>query len=85
MALTVLYFARLRDEIGASEETLSPPAEVRTVGDLMVWLRGRSDAHAHALGPGAMLKVAVNQSYAGPETPVAANDEVAIFPPVTGG
>jgi len=83
--MTILYFARLRDEIGASEEKLSPPEHVKTVGELMAWLRGRSAAHGHALGPGAMLKVAVNQTYANPETPVATDDEIAIFPPVTGG
>jgi len=83
--MTILYFARLRDEIGASAETLEPPADVNTVGELLTWLRGQSKAHAHALGPGSMLKIAVNQTYAGFETPVGAGDEVAIFPPVTGG
>ena len=83
--MTVLYFARLRDEIGTAEERVTPPSEVKTVGALVAWLREQSEGHALALGPGAMLKVAVNQTYADPETPVAADDEVAIFPPVTGG
>ncbi len=83
--MTVLYFARLRDEIGTSEERLDPPAHVKTVGDLVAWLRDRSDGHAHALGPGAMLKVAVNQTYVDLGAPFSASDEIAIFPPVTGG
>ncbi len=83
--MTILYFARLREEIGTSEEKLDPPAGVKTVADLMKWLRGRSEDHAHALGPGALLKVAVNQTYAEPGTPISAGDEIAIFPPVTGG
>lgn len=83
--MTLLYFARLRDEIGTAEEKLNPPAEVETVGDLLVWLRGQSGAHARALGPGAMLKVAVNQTYADSDVRIAPDDEVAIFPPVTGG
>lgn len=83
--MTVLYFARLRDEIGTSEERLDPPGDVKTVGELVAWLRDRSDGHAHALGPGAMLKVAVNQTYVDLNAPFAAGDEVAIFPPVTGG
>jgi len=83
--MTILYFARLREQIGASEEKLSPPPSVRTVGELMAWLAAQSEAHAHALGPGAMLKVAVNQTYAGPDAAIREDDEVAIFPPVTGG
>ena len=83
--MTVLYFARLRDEIGTSEETLEPPEHVHTVAELIVWLRDQSEGHAHALGPGTVLKVAVNQEYAGPDAPIGANDEVALFPPVTGG
>jgi molybdopterin synthase sulfur carrier subunit len=83
--MTILYFARLRDEIGTAEEKLDPPESVQTVSELMAWLRERSEAHAQALGPGAMLKVAVNQTYADADAPVQAGDEVAIFPPVTGG
>ena len=83
--MTVLYFARFREQIGASEEKLSLPASVTTVGQLREWLAQQSEAHAAALGPDAMVKIAVNQSYAGPEAPVADGDEVAIFPPVTGG
>lgn len=83
--MTVLYFARLRDEIGTSEERLDPPSSVKTIRELVAWLRARSDGHAHALGPGAMLKVAVNQTYVGLDAQFAADDEVAIFPPVTGG
>jgi molybdopterin synthase sulfur carrier subunit len=81
----ILYFARLRDEIGHAEEKIELPGEVTTVRELMGWLRGRSEGHALALGPGAMLKVAVNQTYAEFETTVANGDEVAFFPPVTGG
>ncbi len=83
--MTVLYFARLRDEIGDSEEKLDLPGDVTTVAELMVWLRDQSEGHGHALGPGAMLKVAVNQEYAAPDAPVRPDDEIAIFPPVTGG
>ncbi len=83
--MTILYFARLRDEIGTSEEKLELPANVGTVAELMVWLRSQSDGHDHALGTGAVLKVAVNQEYAAPDAAVSAHDEIAIFPPVTGG
>jgi molybdopterin synthase sulfur carrier subunit len=80
----IIYFAALRREIGVGEESVAPPADIATVAQLKSWLAGRSPAHAKALST-ARLMVAVNQDYAGMDSPVAANDEVAFFPPVTGG
>ena len=56
-----------------------------TVGELVAWLRARSPGHAAAFATGAAVRCAVNQDFAGPDAPVAAGDEVAFFPPVTGG
>ncbi len=83
--MKILYFGRVRDEIGVSEEELDLPPEIATAGALRDWLRGQSEAHELALGPGSLIKIAVNQTYADTETPVAEGDEVAVFPPVTGG
>lgn len=83
--MKVLYFALLRERIGVPEETVTPPDTVRTVADLTAWLRGRSDQHEAALGNPAMVRVAVNQDYAQPTDTVKAGDEIAFFPPVTGG
>lgn len=81
----VLYFALLRERVGVAEETVTPPAEVQTVADLIAWLRARSPQHDAALADPAMVRVAVNQEYALPGDPVRAGDEIAFFPPVTGG
>jgi len=83
--MRILYFALLRERVGTAEETVSPPAEVKTVADLLAWLRSRSAGHEAALANAALVRVAVNQDYAGPDQPVQAGDEIAIFPPVTGG
>jgi sulfur-carrier protein len=83
--MRVLYFAWLRSKIGIAEERLEPPSEVRDVAGLLAWLKGRSGAHAEALKDLAIIRVAVNQDYVGPKHPVRAGDEVALFPPVTGG
>lgn len=82
--MKIIYFAALRREIGVGEETVSPPAEIATVAQLKSWLAERSPAHARALSA-TRLMAAVNQDYAGMDGPVAAGDEVAFFPPVTGG
>ncbi|GAA0584553.1 molybdopterin converting factor subunit 1 [Caenispirillum bisanense] len=83
--ITVLYFAWLRDGIGTGREEVAPPPEVATVGTLLGWLAGRSAGHGKALADPARLRCAVNQDYAGLDAPVKAGDEVAFFPPVTGG
>lgn len=83
--MKLLYFAWLRSRIGYGEEDLQPPAEVMTVGQLADWLADRSPGHAAAFANRAVLRAAVNQEYAGFAHPVGPDDEVAFFPPVTGG
>jgi len=83
--MKVLYFAWLRSHTGVGEEAVTPPGEVATVDALLDWLAGRSEGHGAALADRSRIRVAVNQEYAGPEDRVTADDEVALFPPVTGG
>jgi len=81
----ILYFAWLKTKLGISEEEVNPPEEVATVDGLLDWLQGRGDEFAEALSDRGALRVAVNQEYARPNDPIGAGDEVALFPPVTGG
>lgn len=83
--MRVLYFAWVRERIGVPEEELTPPASVATVQALMRWLAGRSDGHAAAFADPSLIRAAVNLEHAAPGTSVGAGDEVAFFPPVTGG
>jgi molybdopterin synthase sulfur carrier subunit len=83
--MRILYFALLRERVGMAEETVTPPETIRTVAALVAWLRSRSAQHEAALADPALVRVAVNQDYAQPGDAVQANDEVAFFPPVTGG
>jgi len=61
------------------------PGDVRTVAALLTWLRRRGGAWAAELAPNRAVRVAVNYDMARADTPVKAGDEVAFFPPVTGG
>ena len=83
--MKVLYFAWLKAKTGVSEQEVAPPPEVTTVGALLDWLKGLGPGHAEALADLSVVKVAVNQEYAKPGDPVRPGDEVALFPPVTGG
>jgi molybdopterin synthase sulfur carrier subunit len=79
------YFAWLRTRIGRGEESLDPPPGIATVADLIAWLATRGPGYAAALADPKIVRVAVNQDYVGPAHPVRPGDEVALFPPVTGG
>jgi len=83
--VTILYFAWLRERTGASEEQVTLPPDVRTVADLITWLVGRGAGHASAFANRRTVRCAVNQDFAEPSTLVHPGDEVAFFPPVTGG
>lgn len=83
--LKLLYFARLREDLGVAAEEFAVPSGVRTVRQLRGHLQGRGAAWQQALAFGSAVRVAVNQEMAQDDTPVGEGDEVAFFPPVTGG
>ena len=81
--MRLLYFAWLRQTIGKSEETLDLPPG--SVAELVAHLKTRGPEYAAAFADKARLRAAINQDYAAFESMVAPGDEVAFFPPVTGG
>lgn len=83
--MKLLYFAWVRQKIGTAEEEVTPPAAVTDVAGLLDWLKERGPGYAEALKDARVVKVAVNQEYVRPDHPLKPGDEVAIFPPVTGG
>ena len=83
--INVFYFAWIRDHTGAACEQIILPDGAETVGDLMSVLTARSPGHALALKNMTAVRVAVNRKYGDLKTSVTAGDEIAFFPPVTGG
>ena len=65
--LTILYFAWLRERTGTSQESVTPPADVRTVGELIAWLSARGPGHASAFANRRTVRCAVNQDFADPD------------------
>lgn len=83
--MKILWFAWLRTRVGTGAEEIDPPPAVDDVAKLLDWLAVRSPGHAEALAKRAIVRVAVNQEYVKLDHPVKKGDEIAIFPPVTGG
>ena len=80
--LDILYYGRLRDEIGRDREEVEVPSHVLTVEDLLAWLRARGEPHAAALGAGAVGRAAVAGEWARLGDSLFGAAEVALFPPM---
>jgi molybdopterin synthase sulfur carrier subunit len=83
--VTILYFARLKEALGTASEEFALPESVIDLGGLRGALAGRGGAWAAELSGARVVRAAVNQEVAAADTPVHDGDEVAFFPPVTGG
>ena len=85
MKVKVLFFAALREQVGATSEEIDLPGETSTVAALRAHLARRGGAWTSAFAKKKLLRFAVNQDMVTPEAIVKAGDEIAFFPPVTGG
>lgn len=83
--VTLLFFASLRESLGSSGEQVALTGATPTVSSLVEALRSRGAQWSEAFAPGKQWRVAVNQQMASLATPLKPGDEVAFFPPVTGG
>lgn len=81
--MNLLYFAWVRQKIGKSEEQLTPPA--KDVASLIAYLKNLGPNYAEAFADLGRIRIAVNQRHAGLDANLGPDDEVAFFPPVTGG
>ena len=81
----IVYLARLREAFGTQTEQIDLPGGVRTVDALLAWLRARGGVWARELAMGRAVRVAVNYDLAQASTLIEGDDEVALFPPITGG
>ena len=83
--MKVLYFAWLRQRIGAASEEFDLPADVQTVDDLVGWLTAKGPGYAKGFAEPQVIRAAVNFEYVPFDYKLSNADEVAFFPPVTGG
>ena len=83
--MKVKYFAWVRERIGVAEETVEPPASVRTVDDLIGWLSARGDTYAYAFETPRVIRAAIDQAHVKQDAAISGAREIAFFPPMTGG
>lgn len=85
MSVNIVYFAWVRERIGKSEESIELPSPEISVGALIGLLRGRGDGYEAAFEHENLVRAAINQEHAQPDDLIRDGDEVALFPPMTGG
>ncbi len=83
--MKILYFAWIRTKLGIEQEVLDLPEGVATVEDLLTWLKSRNEQFAEVLENDEVIRVAVNQEHAQRDVKIMDTDEIALFPPITGG
>ncbi len=83
--MKILYFAWVREKAGMGEEDITLPSGVSDVAGLIKWQKSRGSGYAAAFAAPELIRVAVNQTHVGLDHPLTDGDEVAFFPPLTGG
>ncbi|UTW56418.1 molybdopterin converting factor subunit 1 [Kordiimonas sp. SCSIO 12610] len=81
----ILYFGALKERLGLGEEVIEITEDLKTVQDLAMLLRARGGEFEHAFESTIFIRAAVNQTHAKFDSPITNTDEIAFFPPVTGG
>jgi len=85
VTVTLVFLARLRESFGIAGEQVALPAGVATVAALRTWLAARGGVWATEMAPGRSVRIAINHDLVASDTALRDGDEVAFFPPVTGG
>ena len=83
--MKLIYFAWVREKAGKANEEISLPEGVTTVEGLIGWLSERDENMATAFSDSSIIRTAVNQEYVQTDHVIKDDDEIAFFPPVTGG
>ncbi|WEX07608.1 molybdopterin converting factor subunit 1 [Chelativorans sp. AA-79] len=83
--MKLVYFAWVRERIGREAEEVALPGEVKTVADLLEWLKARGGGYAAALEHPQVIRVAIDHEHVDHDTKLSDDGEVALFPPMTGG
>ena len=83
--MVIKYFSWIKEHIGKSEEQITIPSDITNVDQLINYLNEKDSKYNLLFEKKELIKIAVNKTYSSFDTKVSNNDEIAFFPPVTGG
>ena len=83
--MKILYFSWLREKVGKDEELVSPPENVTNIKELISWLKTLDNKYENAFKDLSTVRQAKNMETVPLDEKISVNDEIAFFPPMTGG
>ena len=83
--MKVLYFSWIKDKVGTNFEEIEITSEVKTISQLIIFLTKKSDNYKEAFSDLDSIKYSINMQTANIDAKVKNDDEIAFFPPMTGG
>ena len=83
--MIIKYFSWIKEHIGKSEEQIELPDHIKNVNELIIYLNEIDEKYNLIFDKKELIKIAVNKTYSSFDTNINNNDEIAFFPPVTGG
>ena len=83
--MVVKYFSWIKEHIGKPEEVIDLPIDITTIKELIIYLENLNENYRLAFEKKNLIKIAINKSYSSLDDKIDNNDEIAFFPPVTGG
>jgi sulfur-carrier protein len=83
--IKLVYFAWVRERVGKPEETVALPTELKTVSDVITWLKTRGEEYDYAFENGPLIRAALDKQHVKHDTLIVGAKEIAFFPPMTGG
>ena len=83
--MIIKYFSWIKEHVGKSEEQIELPDYINNVDELINHLNELDKKYSLILEKKKLIKIAVNKTYSSFDTNISNNDEIAFFPPVTGG
>jgi molybdopterin synthase sulfur carrier subunit len=81
----IRYFAWVRERIGRAEEDIAPPDDIRTVANLVSWLKTKGPEYETAFAREGVVRAAIDRVHVKPDAAISGAKEIAFFPPMTGG
>ena len=83
--MKIIYFSWLKEILGISEENVKPPANIQNIENLTKWLSAKSEKHKQVFLKSKSIRCAINHQIVNKNSKIKNKDEIAFFPPFTGG
>ena len=83
--MKILYFSWIREKVGVSSQEINIDENISDISEIIVFLKNFSAKHHNALSDQNSIRVAINKNFSSFDTKIKNKDEIAFFPPVTGG